>query len=210
MPRIKSDWSATESGWALWKITESADELAVLASPALCPVDIISANKKLEWLAGRALMKSMVEHLGFEFVGIRKDEYGKPALVNLPHQISISHSYPYVAIQIDRNYEVGIDLEQPKKKLLNIAHRVLDPIELEDAGTDEVKHCVYWCAKEALYKIYGKRGLSFSENLKIAPFNLQESGSLNAEVKNQTTILKAALKYQVSHDFVLVITDTKN
>ena len=209
MPHLKTVWSAKESGWALWKITETEDELARLASPEICPKEIISGNKKLEWLAGRALMKRLIESIGQSFNGIKKDEFGKPYLINLSHQVSISHSYPYVAIQIDSHKDVGIDLEQPKKKLLKIAHRVLDPVELEDAGTNEVKHCVYWCAKEALYKIYGKRGLSFSENLKISPFELETEGRLKAEVRISETSIHATLKYQVSDDFVLVFTDTE-
>lgn len=207
MPLVKTIWIAKESGWALWKITESIDDLKQLALPEVCPSDITSPNKKLEWLAGRALMKTVLETLGYEFKGIKKDEFGKPSLIGLKHQVSISHSYPYVAIQIDYHHTVGIDLEQPKSKLLKIASRILNPVELDDAGVDLVKHCVYWCAKEALYKIYGKRGLSFSENLKIKPFVLLKEGDLVGEVSNPVGSLRASLHYLVTNEFVLVYTN---
>ena len=62
-------------------------------------------------------------------------EVAKPSLDQNSHHISLSHSYPYVAAQID-SHAVGIDVEQPKEKLLRIAHRVFNKAEVKDAGTD--------------------------------------------------------------------------
>jgi len=38
------------------------------------------------------------------------------------------------------------------------------------AGDDLSKMCIYWCAKESLYKWYGKKNLSFKDNIFIEPF----------------------------------------
>lgn len=205
MPLLKIQKDDAQSGWGLWFISESESELSLI-SGEVADAAVVSAAKRLEWLAGRALLKSLVEHCGLEFYGIRKNEFGKPLLNRLPHQISLSHSYPYVAAQIDPNISVGIDLEQPKSKLLNIAPRVLSPREFTDAGTDVIKHCVYWCAKEALYKSYGKRGLYFAEHLIIEPFVLMRSGVLSGWVKVNGYQQQLPLRYSIQPDYVLVCT----
>jgi len=205
MPLLKIQKTDKQSGWALWFITEQESELSEV-SGEIIDSTIVSYTKRLEWLAGRALIKTLVENCGLEFLGIEKDQYGKPFLRKHPYPISLSHSYPYVAAQIDSMHEVGIDLEQPKSKLLSIAHRVLAPTEFKDAGTDVVKHCIYWCAKEAMYKSYGKRGLSFSNHLLIAPFELMRNGDLKGKIISNGKSKEKELSYSVQPDYVLVYT----
>jgi 4'-phosphopantetheinyl transferase len=207
MPLFKIESTGTESGWAIWFIEESEQELAFMASEQ-CPEEIISLQKRLEWLAGRVLIKKLVEHHGLTYLGIHKDEFGKPFLRDLSHHISLSHSYPHVAAQLDLNQSVGIDLEQPKEKLLSIAHRVLSPIELNSAANDLKKNCVYWCAKEALYKIYGKRGLHFSNQLNIEPFEMSLAGLLKGTITVKEQKQSVDLIYRIERDCILVYTKT--
>ncbi|MCW5910038.1 MAG: 4'-phosphopantetheinyl transferase superfamily protein [Cyclobacteriaceae bacterium] len=194
-----------QSGWALWFITEAEKELQE-ASGALIDETIASYTKRLEWLAGRALLKELVEQCGLEFYGLEKNAFGKPSLKKHLHHISLSHSYPYVAAQIDLHTEVGIDLEQPKAKLLSVAPRILASGELTDAGQDVIKHCVYWCAKEALYKSYGKRGLHFADHLNIKPFELARMGDLHGTIEINGFRRELPLHYLVQPDYVLVCT----
>jgi 4'-phosphopantetheinyl transferase len=205
MPLLKIQKNREQSGWALWFITETEQELSEISGESIDNT-IISYTKRLEWLAGRALIKSLVEQCGLDFYGLEKDEYGKPFLKKHTHPISLSHSYPYVAAQIDQTTEVGIDLEQPKPKLLNIAPRVLSSQELEDAGTDITKHCVYWCAKEALYKSYGKRGLHFANHLIVAPFVLRRGGELQGKIVVDGYSRELGLIYSIQPEYVLVHT----
>lgn len=207
MPLLKIQKTDKQSGWALWFITEQESELTE-ASGEQVDSTIVSYTKRLEWLAGRALLKSLVEQCGLEFHGIVKDEFGKPFLRGYTHPISLSHSYPYVAAQIDSKIEVGIDLEQPKSKLLNIANRVLSATEFQDAGNDVIKHCIYWCAKEAMYKSYGKRGLHFADHLLISPFELKRSGDLEGRIIANGAQRELELAYSVQPDYVLVHTKT--
>lgn len=205
MPVLKFQSNRKQSGWAIWFITETEDELATISGESVDHT-IVSNTKRLEWLAGRALLKTLVENCGLDFYGVEKDQFGKPLLKNLPHHISLTHSYPYVAAQLDPELEVGIDLEQPKQKLLSIATRVLSPEEQVDAGTDMVKHCVYWCAKEALYKSYGKRGLHFAQHLLVSPFTLQHTGVLHGKIEFESYFRELPLVYSIQPDYVLVCT----
>jgi 4'-phosphopantetheinyl transferase len=124
---------------------------------------------------------------------------------NNPYQLSLSHSYPYVGALIDKNKSVGIDVEQIKSKLLKIAPRVLHPTELKDAGDNEIKHCIYWCAKEALVKIYGKKDLVFAENLIIKPFTLQNQGNISGRIIVNSTETTIPLYYEVHNGFTVVL-----
>lgn len=196
----------TNRAWALWKIEE--DELSL--SGRLNSVEKISETitnplKRLEFFSARALMKELCHAFDLEYAGIIKDEFGKPYLKNSDLHISLTHSYPYVAAIINRGGPVGIDLEQPKQKLLKIASRVLDPIELKDAGADLVKHCIYWCAKETLVKIHGKKDLIFSENLKINPFSRAKYGQLIGRIIVGTIETPIPLQYFVYENFVVVL-----
>lgn len=207
MPLSKIETLGTDSAWALWNIGETEPDLSYVSFES-CPEDIVHPQKRLEWLAGRALIKTLVEYLHLSYEGIRKDEFGKPFLKIHPHAISLSHSFPYVAAQIDRSQSVGIDVEQVKEKLLHVGPRVLAPTEVADAQGDVVKLCIYWCAKEALYKIYGKRNVLFSDHLRIQPFERNASGNLRGEIDISPTKMNVRLGYHVTPEYVVVYTDT--
>ena len=207
MPLHKIEWTRRQCGWAIWRITETEQELSKLASPETVPADIAAPLKRLEWLGGRLLLRQLVEQAGLSYQGLLKDEFGKPSLDRNAHHISLSHSFPYVAAQIDFDF-VGIDLEQPKEKMIRIAHRVFNPEEERDAGKDLVKNCVYWCAKEALYKIHGSGGISFAKNLSIAPFTLAAGGIIKGKISIGSSVREFDLAYSKESDYILVRTVT--
>lgn len=191
--------------WGIWRIEEDEQYLASRIVPfETLPSTISNPVKKLEWLAGRVLVKTLLEKLGQPFQGVTKDVYGKPFPIGCSFQLALSHSYPFVTALVDKHRAVGIDLEQPKPKLLKIASRVLDAQELANAGDDVVKHCVYWCAKEALIKIYGKKDLTLAKNLKISPFTLADEGTIVGSIIVDTYETKVSLYYTVDTNFVVV------
>lgn len=205
MPLIKIERTGEHRAWGLWRIAELEDELISQTSPfESIPESIKNTNKRLEFAAGRALVKQVLNSLAVEFQGISKDAFGKPSLKGSVAEISLSHSWPYVAVIADRSNPVGIDLEQPKDKLLRIAARILNPVELADAGDDIVKHCIYWCAKESLVKLHGKKDLVFAENLEIRPFDQKPEGNIIGSIIVNTTVTTFKLKYAIEQDFVVV------
>jgi len=190
---------------ALWKVDEDEIVLSALLNPyEQLPESITNTQKRLESLAGRVLVKVALKEWGLPFQGITKDEFGKPHLTGCDYHVSLSHSFPYVTALIDKYKIVGIDLEQPKPKLLRIAPRILDSIELQDAGDNLTKHCVYWCAKEALIKYYGKKDLFFIKNLKITPFNLSKEGNISGRIIVNDREVTIPLRYIVKENFVVV------
>lgn len=192
-------------GWALWRITEDIDTLRQQVTHGeTIPHTLSHPIKQIEWFAGRVLLARLFEELSLSFQGITKDVHGKPFPSGHDHHISLSHSFPFVAALVDRNGPVGIDLEQPKVKLFRVAHRIFSKSELKDAGNDLIKHCVYWCAKEALLKWHGKKDLTFAEHLLIEPFQLAEEGDISGRIIAGGTETMVPLHYRVSPGFVLV------
>ncbi len=191
--------------WALWRITETETTLADRISSFEQVSDTITHNnKRLEWLAGRVLVKALLNYMMLEFQGITKDVHGKPFLKGYDFFLSLSHSFPYVAAIIDKVESVGIDLEQPKEKLLRIAPRIFHIQELNDAGRDITKHCIYWCAKETLVKVHGQKNLVFAENIVIEPFSLESEGDFKGKIIIEGIERVIPLHYIVYPNFVVV------
>lgn len=201
-------YKGSNAAWGIWKIVEEEHILASRIAPyEMLPLHIHNPQKRLEYLAGRVLIKELMRGMGLEFFGLYKDEFGKPFAHRHPIQISLSHSYPYVAAIVDTSRSVGIDLEQPKSKLLRIAPRVLSPEECADAGDDVVKHCIYWCAKESLIKIHGKKDLTFAENMKIEPFSKEKQGKIIGRIIVDKEVSAIDLQYFVQENFVVVLNE---
>ena len=192
--------------WALWKVTEDESVLREhLHHDEGISETITNPKKRLEWLAGRVIVKAILTSIHLPFNGIVKDEFGKPSPKGHDHQLSLSHSFPYVAALLDEKESVGIDVEQPKAKLLSIAPRVLHKDELADAGSNIIKHCIYWCAKESLIKVHGKKDLTFAENLIIAPFVQEKQGDIVGRIIVAGSERIIPLHYMVTPDFVMVL-----
>ncbi len=133
------------------------------------------AGRRLEWLATRYLLHLLSErtHRG----ALIKDEFGKPHLEGSDWHISISHSNHLAAV-IAAPAVVGVDIQRFVPRIGSIAHKFMHPLELKAAREDDylAQLHVYWGAKESLYKAYGRRQLTFSEDLFIHPFRFQPQG----------------------------------
>ncbi|MTI21086.1 4'-phosphopantetheinyl transferase superfamily protein, partial [Fulvivirga sp. RKSG066] len=154
---------------AIWHVEESFEELLNALNPIAEDRELLlsfkNKIKQLEWLSGRLTIKHLTHLLGIDYHGLTKDNHGKPSLRgHLEYEISLTHSYPYVAAIIDKSKPVGIDLEQPREKALKIAPKFLSEKEIAFAKQDIMTLNMLWCIKETLYKIHGKNGLVFKEN----------------------------------------------
>lgn len=193
--------------WALWLITEDETSLSSeLNGVENAPEGLKNSQKRLEWLAGRVATREVMRSLNIPFHGIAKDEFGKPFPKMSDLHLSLSHSFPYAAALLDKNSPVGIDLEQPKEKLLRIAERIHHADELRDLGTDLVKHCIYWCAKESMIKMHGRKDLIFAENMFIQPFQRKEEGNITGKFIMADNESIVPMHYVVYPGFIMVYT----
>ena len=173
MPLLELKRVGPERWLGLYKIEESYADLLHALDPPAGDREMLetysNVQKRCEWLAARTLLRLFCDAMEIEYYGTRKDSNGKPFLQGHAFEISLSHSFPYVAFIADKDKEVGIDLEQPKEKLRQIAPRFLSERELLLSGDNLNALCTFWCCKEALYKIYSKKGLNFKEEIHLYP-----------------------------------------
>ncbi len=200
--------TATGRALGIWKIEEQEEELLGRAiGLEAIPEKLRHPNRRLEFVAGRVLVKELMQEIHLAFEGVTSNEFGKPILVNSTCQLSITHSFPYVAALVDAQKPAGIDLEQVNYRLLKMAPRVFHVSELRDAGRHPVKHTLIWSGKETLMKIYGKRDVVFSEHLRIDPFRINpEGGEMMGHILVEGAEADVPLAYRLLDNFVLVYT----
>jgi 4'-phosphopantetheinyl transferase len=171
MPCIVNKNINPEIHLLVWQLTETVDELAsnlVLSLNQKTFFDnILHPQKKLEYLAGLNAINICAKKLGISFISIEKDKDGKPFLKDCEWEISISHTVDFVGVVFRKTHAIGIDIEKPQDKMLKILNRIFSEKELELINNNLEVASVFWSAKEALYKLYGKRKVDFIKNLEL-------------------------------------------
>ncbi|MBK7133194.1 MAG: 4'-phosphopantetheinyl transferase superfamily protein [Bacteroidales bacterium] len=192
----------------VWKIEEDLDsllQLVVLDNDEKKKYKSFSSNsRKLEFLSVRALLADLI---GKE-AKIVYNKNNKPFLKDGSRFISISHSHKLTAILLSTNEKVGIDLEYMSTNIAAIAFKFLNRKEKVTKEQEERKYHLYihWCAKEALYKICDKEGISIRKNITIEPFKVQESGEIKGQVRTDKINESFDLYYSKYDNYAIVWT----
>ncbi|MBP3943474.1 4'-phosphopantetheinyl transferase superfamily protein [Sphingobacteriaceae bacterium WQ 2009] len=186
-----------DTKFAVWRIEESESEL--LAQLQLDEREktlltgFTKGKRRLHWMCTRVLLRSLLQTT--DYIDCPSDANGKPYLANFPQKISLTHSFDYAAVMISNTGECGIDMELVKTKVERIAHKFLKPEELAFITHDEqriLQLYACWSAKEAVYKLQGNIGVSFLDNMHIAPFHYEDQGILHLTLdrKGEETTFK--------------------
>lgn len=166
----------------VWKITESEAELRTMTSIPSDELEEISYIKneslRKQRLAVRALLDAMFE----EKVYLSHHDNGKPYIENNAINISITHTDQYVAVILNEEDEVGIDCESLNRDFSAVEKKALSDEEIGDLE-DEQKNeqlAIYWCAKEAIFKLTSQYDVDFAEQIQIDGFRYRNEGELSA------------------------------
>lgn len=192
--------------FGVWKIEETSDELLSmldLRSEYLPFLQNIKTEKRRqEWLASRVLLKELS---GSELL-IAYHEDGAPYLPESTFNLSISHTNGYAAVLLQEQPAAGIDIEYYSTRILKIRSRFLSPEEDASIHPDNaVNHLlIYWCAKEALFKMIRQKDVDFIKHLHIESFTYAESGQIKAYETRTGDTQSYNLSYEVQPDFVFV------
>jgi len=196
-----------DTEFAIWKIEEQAGELygqLQLKEDEKAYYERLSIGKRsLHWLGTRVLLRKMLRIE--EYIDCKVDLHGKPYLVNVPYHISFSHSFDYAAVMISKKRPVGIDIEQVKQKVERIAHKFMRAEELAFI-TDKHKIeqlYVCWCAKEAVYKCYGQKEVSFVNNILLEPFTFEGHGFVRSMLCKDDVSLPYNVGYLQYEDYMV-------
>ena len=209
MPLIKVKDLEKNSKLGLWKIVESDESLLAqlkLTEKQQNSIQTISGGKHfLHWLGSQAMLRKMLKT--DDFVDISLNQYGKPNIRKHKVNVSISHAEDMAAVLISEDAAVGVDMEFVEPRIQRVAHKFMNREELDTLNEkDEIELMyMYWCAKEALYKVYAKEKLGFRENLPIGPINLNGSKKVQTTGKIVTGKFEKEynIKFERMDDYVL-------
>lgn len=156
----------------IWHLTETLEDLCTyFTEDELADRDLEKftfEKRRREWLATRILLQQLTGNK----VTVSYTETGKPLLQNSQFKhLSISHSQEFVAVFIHQKLEVGIDIENKNRNYNSIEKRFLSLPEIEQAGKEPLLQCLYWCTKEAVFKLVSQEGISFKEQILISSFD---------------------------------------
>ena len=191
----------------LWEITE--DYQTLFRMTHLREEDIRrlntfkNLNRKIESLSVRALLQHMTKRSARI---VYHNNSRKPHLEDNSYNISVTHSHNYTAIMLNKNRQVGIDIEYMSHNIERVAHKFINKREIitNDPSTRREHLYVHWCAKEALYKICDKEDINFHENLTIKPFEIDTQGDIIGVVNNNSRYEDYNMYYMIENNYVLV------
>ena len=205
----------------VWHVTEEYEELLSMLPDAdsvqnEAEQQFSSEFRRVEWTAGRVLLYTVLDRQ----VHINYNDQGAPLLPDYEGlHISISHTKGFVAIALSESDVVGVDVEQierldttnqfdDKEKMPRV-----EKVRSRFMGNDEYAETIvgmllHWSAKETVFKVLGREGVDFHDDLKVQPFDeTQYEGDLQLDdLKEDDTY---TIYYKVFDDFVLTYTKRK-
>lgn len=185
----------------VWKITETLQELE---SIFLCHKSIarLKNMRSESHKKGFISVRHLLNELDYSDADLYYTEDGKPHLKD-GKNISISHSFQFSTIIISDKV-IGIDIEKNRDKIKRIAHKFAGQENefLQEENLVE-QLTVLWGAKESLYKIYPKGGLSFIKHLPIEAFRLEDKET-RGWIKKEPWNESFKILFESIEDFTLV------
>ena len=190
----------------VWQVTETEEELKALSSIPSDEMEEISfirsESMRKQRLAVRALLDQMFE----EKVYLSHHDNGKPYLENNPVNISITHTEKYVAVILHEEENVGIDIESLDRDFSAVEKKALSEDEIEDLDDDKRNEqlAIYWCAKEAVFKLLSRYNVDFAEQIEIERFRPRGEGELEATFTSKDEEEEFDLEYMTFDRHILV------
>lgn len=186
----------------VWSLEERPEELLRTLPSHFNPEEALAhthPRRQREWLASRMLVYQLLRHFTEAPLSLLRDVSGRPVFEEKGLHLSITHSPHLAAVILSDKFEVGIDIELISPKALRVADKFLTERERALTADDEQQTCLYWSAKETLYKMYSKKQLVFKENLFVEP----AAGSENNLLQGRVITDKFSKLYQIHHELLL-------
>ena len=207
MPEILRKEIGDAALYAVWRISESTSELfgMIRLRPAETSLysSFVADNRKKQWLAYRILIRSLLLP---EDYPVEYDESGKPYLAGSRIHISVTHSGDLAAVILSSRGMAGIDIEAVRPRIERVREKYLHPEELERIKDPQSYGILTlaWCAKEALYKLNGQRGLDFREHIRLRLPDSPEADGFFGEIRYGTISRSFRLSFRKIDDYILV------
>ena len=207
MPLTELKTFSPSSRLGIWETTESLEELerayTLAEKEAAVYQSFTHPYRKVQWLSVRLLLSQLLPGTRIVY-----DENGKPHPEGKSNvHLSVSHTASYIAVMIS-DKPCGVDIEIVREKIDRIAPRFLSEKELEEARREpktERLH-VYWCVKEAIYKVFGKKNVSLRTDIFVGTPVETLSGNVIASLRNGDDWLENPVHYERFRDCMLAWT----
>ena len=166
----------------VWQITETEEELKELSSTPSDEMEEISFIRSESLRKQRLAVRALLNTLFDDKVYLSHHDNGKPYLENNPVNISITHTEKYVAVILHEEENVGIDIESLDRDFSAVEKKALSEDEIDDLEDDKRNEqlAIYWCAKEAVFKLLSRYNVDFAEQIEIERFRPRGEGELEA------------------------------
>ena len=185
-------------------IVEAVPPVYLCCDTLITASDVASASRfqndrrRREHLAWRRIVRN---ELGRNVI-IEYNEVGAP-IVDTPNTyISVAHGGERVAVAI-ADEPVGVDIEALDRNYDRIKERYMTPQEVALSDNDNWP-AIAWTAKEAIYKLYGKREVDLTKDIRITSFDASEM-LLTAEARDTKGIV---VEVKIIENSVAVATAT--
>ena len=191
---------------AVWQVTETEEELIELSSTPSDEMEEISFIRSESLRKQRLAVRALLNTLFDEKVYLSHHDNGKPYLENNPVNISITHTEKYVAVILHEEENVGIDLESLDRDFSAVEKKALSEDEIDDLDDDNRNEqlAIYWCAKEAVFKLLSRYNVDFAEQIEIERFRVRGEGELEATFTSKDEEEEFDLEYMTFDRHVLV------
>ena len=164
-------------------VVEAVPPVYLCCDALITAADVASASRfqndsrRREHLAWRRIVR---RELG-RGVAIEYNEVGAPVVDRPDTYISVSHGGGMVAVAI-ADEPVGVDIEAIDRNFERVMSRYMSAEEMA-LSSDKDWAARVWAAKEAIYKLYGKREVDLIEDMRITACDTQ-SMTLTADVRD--------------------------
>ena len=195
-----------EAEIGVWQITETEEELIELSATPTDEMEEISFIRSESLRKQRLAVRALLNTLFDEKVYLSHHDNGKPYLENNPVNISISHTEKYVAVILHEEENVGIDIESLDRDFSAVEKKALSEDEIDDLEDEKRNEqlAIYWCAKEAVYKLLSRYNVDFAEQIEIERFRPRGEGELEATFTSKDEEEEFDLEYMTFDRHVLV------
>ncbi len=177
MPIYKTITVSPTTKVYIWKVTEPEAELSKDVELTTHCQNRMDGMKSEMHRRAFLSIRHLMAKAGYVDHDLYYDDFGKPHLKDGKF-ISITHSHNFTGIIISETDEVGIDIEMQRDKILKIAHKFTPIQEYKTLANSEAlmrKLTIVWGAKESLYKIYARQGLSFLRHINVIDFSFEDT-----------------------------------
>jgi len=154
--------------------------------------DVTHPHKRLQHLAGRFLLQFLFPDFPYHLIEIADTR--KPFLPDEQYHFSISHCGDYAAVIVSSKNRVGVDVEEPKEKILRIAEKFMNEKEFTNFYNPLTAHdsqltTLLWSAKESVFKWYGNGGVDFKQHIHLS-IHLPANESIDCYFSKNNSTLK--------------------